>query len=166
MSEKGNFDEYVEYGASENVENTGFIGKLNAFSGSVYWTISIVVLLLITAFSLGRYMQSESAKPPVKIISLDSLNNSTSTVAQNMEMSASALPIVNKSTNQKVVAPSASSQPYTDGTVVASKNGTKYHYPWCPGAKQIAPQNLITFKSIEEARKDGLTPASNCKGLP
>jgi len=52
-----------------------------------------------------------------------------------------------------------------DGPVVASKSGAKYHYPWCSGAKSIAEANKITFATIEEARKAGYTPASNCKGL-
>jgi hypothetical protein len=51
------------------------------------------------------------------------------------------------------------------GQVVASKNGTKYHYPWCAGAKQIAEKNKISFPSIEAARAAGYTPAANCKGL-
>lgn len=52
-----------------------------------------------------------------------------------------------------------------DSQVVASKNGTKYHYPWCGGAKQISEKNKITFNTIEEARKAGYMPAGNCKGL-
>ncbi len=51
------------------------------------------------------------------------------------------------------------------GEVVASQNGTKYHYPWCAGARRIASKNLITFASIEEARVAGFLPATNCKGL-
>ncbi|PIT91510.1 hypothetical protein COU17_00030 [Candidatus Kaiserbacteria bacterium CG10_big_fil_rev_8_21_14_0_10_49_17] len=51
------------------------------------------------------------------------------------------------------------------GEVVASKNGSKYHYPWCSGAKRIAEKNLITFSSITEARAAGYEPAANCKGL-
>ena len=51
------------------------------------------------------------------------------------------------------------------GTVVASKKGTKYHFPWCSGARTIAPENKITFDSPEEARVAGYTPAANCKGL-
>ena len=49
--------------------------------------------------------------------------------------------------------------------VVASKNGTKYHYPWCSGAVNIAEKNKITFSTIEEARNAGFTPAANCEGL-
>ena len=55
--------------------------------------------------------------------------------------------------------------PDQGGEVVASKSGTKYHFPWCAGAKQISEKNLITFTSTEEARKAGYTPAANCKGL-
>ena len=48
---------------------------------------------------------------------------------------------------------------------VASKSGTKYHLPWCAGAKQIKESNKIFFKTKEEAEKAGYTPASNCKGI-
>ncbi len=48
---------------------------------------------------------------------------------------------------------------------VASKNGTKYHLPWCGSAKQIKEENKIWFKTKEEAEKAGYTPASNCKGI-
>ncbi len=53
----------------------------------------------------------------------------------------------------------------TDTTVIASKSGTKYHYPWCPGAKQIKETNRISFATPLEARASGYTPAANCPGL-
>ena len=53
----------------------------------------------------------------------------------------------------------------SSGEVVVSKNGTKYHFPWCSGAQRIAKQNLISFNSIQEAQNAGYTPAANCKGL-
>lgn len=49
--------------------------------------------------------------------------------------------------------------------VVGSRNGGKYHYPWCSGAKQIKDSNLIYFNTIDEARALGYLPAKNCKGL-
>jgi len=55
--------------------------------------------------------------------------------------------------------------PTGEGTVVASKNGSKYHLPSCSGAKQINEVNKIVFASAEEARAAGYTPAANCKGL-
>ena len=51
------------------------------------------------------------------------------------------------------------------GTIVASKNGTKYPLPNCPGAKQIKESNKIFFASVDEATRAGYTPAANCPGL-
>ena len=53
----------------------------------------------------------------------------------------------------------------TAGEVVASKSGSKYHLPTCAGAKQIKPENLISFASASAAEAAGYTPAANCKGL-
>ncbi len=49
--------------------------------------------------------------------------------------------------------------------VVASKNGTKYHLPWCAGAQQMNEANKIFFDTIEAAQAAGYSAASNCKGL-
>lgn len=65
-------------------------------------------------------------------------------------------------TDQKSVYFENSSQP---AGVVASKSGSKYHLPACPGAKQIKPDNLVRFDSVEKARAAGYTPAANCPGL-
>ena len=63
-------------------------------------------------------------------------------------------------------APGADIQPiYLGGEVVASKNGTKYHFPWCAGARAMSEKNRVWFKSIEDAQKAGYAPAGNCKGL-
>lgn len=51
------------------------------------------------------------------------------------------------------------------GLVVASRSGSAYHFPWCPGAETIAERNKIWFKSEEAARAAGFSPAKNCKGL-
>lgn len=49
--------------------------------------------------------------------------------------------------------------------VIASKTGTKYHRRDCPGAKQIKPENQISFASVAAAMAAGYTPANNCPGL-
>lgn len=54
---------------------------------------------------------------------------------------------------------------YIGGLVVASRKGSAYHYPWCPGAQTIVTQNRIWFPSEEAARVAGYAPAKNCKGL-
>lgn len=52
-----------------------------------------------------------------------------------------------------------------EGQVVGSRKGTKYHYPWCPGAEQMSIANKRWFKTVRDARAAGYTPASNCEGL-
>ena len=49
-----------------------------------------------------------------------------------------------------------------DTQVVVSKNGSKYHYLWCPGAKQIKEVNKLYFSSQQEAEGAGYTRAANC----
>jgi len=51
------------------------------------------------------------------------------------------------------------------GKVVASRKGSKYHFPWCSGGKTIREENIIWFDSIKQAQNAGYTPAGNCKGL-
>lgn len=45
---------------------------------------------------------------------------------------------------------------------VASKGSDKYHVPTCSMAAKIAPDNLVTFASKEEAEKAGCTPCKIC----
>ena len=52
-----------------------------------------------------------------------------------------------------------------EGKYVASRNGTKYHYPWCSGAKRISEANKIWFNTVEEAVSAGYSRAGNCPGL-
>lgn len=51
------------------------------------------------------------------------------------------------------------------GKVVASKKGSKYHFPWCTGARAMSESNKVWFDSEKDARAAGYTPAGNCKGL-
>jgi len=47
--------------------------------------------------------------------------------------------------------------------VVVSKNGTRYHYLHCSGAKQIKEENKIIFSTPAAAEAAGYTLAVNCK---
>jgi hypothetical protein len=49
--------------------------------------------------------------------------------------------------------------------LVASKNGTKYYFPWCSGVSKINEANKVWFDSYESAQKAGLTAAANCPNL-
>jgi hypothetical protein len=46
---------------------------------------------------------------------------------------------------------------------VGSTTSDKYHYPDCKWAKQIAPERLVTFKSVEEAKEEGYVQCPVCK---
>ena len=53
----------------------------------------------------------------------------------------------------------------TAAIYVASKNGTAYYLPDCPGASRIKEENKIWFSSQKEAESLGYKPAANCPGL-
>ena len=97
-----------------------------------------IVLLGALIFGLWRYNEIEAAKTPVLI------HNPTGT------------------TTAATLRGEAGSEA---GTLVGSKNGTKYHYPWCGGAKRIKEENQVWFASAAVARRAGYTPAANCPGL-
>jgi len=50
-----------------------------------------------------------------------------------------------------------------DYKYVGSKNSNKYHYPTCKWAQRIKPENLVTFKSAQEAQAAGYVPCKVCK---
>jgi methylphosphotriester-DNA--protein-cysteine methyltransferase len=45
----------------------------------------------------------------------------------------------------------------------ASKKSNRYHYPDCKWAQRIKPENLVKFKTPEEAVKAGYKPCKVCK---
>ena len=50
-----------------------------------------------------------------------------------------------------------------DYKYVGSKNSDKYHFPTCRSAQKIKPDNLVTFKSAQEAKAAGYVPCKVCK---
>lgn len=91
-------------------------------------------------------------------------------LSMTIDVDDSGITLLNMQTSSMRATASAISNPdiplvTQGGQLVASKNGTKYHFPWCSGAKRTKEENKIWFNSIEEARKAGYEPAANCKGL-
>jgi|TARA_Y100000310_G_scaffold345555_1_gene466539 hypothetical protein len=109
--------------------------------GDLYIAL-IVILVGITSFGLGRLSLVEENRIPVEIV-----------YPENYEKGASA------------TIGDGGEVGVTSGAVVASRNGTKYHFPWCSGAQRMNESNKVWFNSIEEARAAGYEPAGNCKGL-
>lgn len=166
MQEDKNTEEYVISEDFEYVKKGDWKNKFNNFLNSRYFVAVVIVLVVIMAFALGRISGLQEKRLPVKIISEDlgptrnalppEVVGEVKGVSSGVEANSSGVVPSTGSTN---------SLQANSGQVVGSKNGTKYHYPWCGGAKQISAKNLITFDSITEARAKGYTPASNCKGL-
>jgi hypothetical protein len=99
----------------------------------------LLVLVATLSFGLGRMSKIEDSREPVKIDQIASMASTSINTA---------------------VPQAAEGREY-----VASKNGTKYHLPWCSGAQRISEANKIYFKSKDEAERAGYSPAANCKGL-
>jgi hypothetical protein len=51
----------------------------------------------------------------------------------------------------------------TEQKYVASTSSSVFHKPDCRWAQNIAPTNLVTYKSKDEAIKDGKKPCKSCK---
>ncbi len=106
--------------------------------------VSVIILTSFASFGLGRLSKIDESKIPIKI---DNMTAVYEPVKQKGDIKTE----VNKLLYKK--------------SYVASKNGTKYHFPWCSGAKRIKESNKIWFSSSNEARKAGYSPAGNCKGI-
>ncbi len=111
----------------------------------------VIILVAFISFGLGRLSKIRENKTPITIDPSTSLDYTRD----------KPLGVKNLPENQQA----GVGVGQTEKVYVASKSGTKYHYPWCPGALNIKEENKIWFSSKEEAEKSGYQPASNCKGL-
>lgn len=115
--------------------------KIKPIENDLIITITIVLVALIS-FGLGRLSKIQENKTPITIA-----------IATKSDFVANS------------IASSSATRGVAEKLYVASKSGTKYHYPWCPGAQSIKEENKIWFSTKEEAKKAGYSSASNCKGL-
>lgn len=128
------------------------------------YTALLILVVGFGSFGLGRLSNLDEGKSPIRIE--QTLPTQTASVASvppllRGEDKGGVFSSVKdeglKIKDNGTLAPA--------GQLVASKSGEKYHFPWCSGAQRISEANKIWFDSVEEARKAGYTPASNCKGL-
>ncbi|MDO8620117.1 MAG: hypothetical protein Q7R64_02095 [bacterium] len=134
------------------------------------YTALLIVVVGFGSFGLGRLSKLQEGKMPIRIeqgsaavVSIPPLLSKEGTGGVVKSPLAKG---VSESARTGVISSPAPNLPaQAGGQLVASKGGTKYHFPWCSGAQRISEANKIWFSSAEEARKAGYTPASNCKGL-
>ena len=111
----------------------------------------LIILVGMASFALGRL--SVSALTPTNLPA--SIVMSTSTTDLSSAENLTETTVAQGST--KAVA--------NKGQFVGSKNGLKYHLPWCSGAKNIKEANKVWFIDAPAAKAAGYTPAANCPGL-
>ena len=116
--------------------------KINElFSNDQLFTAVLLILVAVTSFGLGKMSNS-------------SQSNQSSSVRDGDGGGVIEPIFIDES---KALTPSTQ--------LVASKNSTKYHLPWCPGAEQISDTNKIYFTNEKEAVAAGYQPAGNCEGI-
>ncbi|MDO8729186.1 MAG: hypothetical protein Q7K26_04885 [bacterium] len=133
--------ETVQLNLSGEVEHFPLFQKL-------FLSITIILVALLS-FGLGRLSMTGN-REPIRIE-----YDPTLTGQQALDISQSASVI--KATKKIVPASNNNIE------VVVSKNGIRYHYPYCAGAKQIKEENKIVFPTAAAAEAAGYTLAANCK---
>ncbi len=113
------------------------------------YVAAFIFLVGLASFGLGRLSFLWPNKEPIEITMPDTVN----TIYEEGKDG------YNSASKEKASIVSI------QGKYVASKNGTAYHYPWCPGALKIKEVNKVWFNTKEEAEKAGYKPAGNCEGL-
>lgn len=116
---------------------------------------AVVFLVGVGSFGLGRLSAIWPTKEPITIENQEARITNQGTVSSERQPA-------NQSPDSKFMI--LNSAPL-EGRYVASRNGSSYHLPDCPGAKQIKKENEIWFVTADEARKAGYKPAGNCPGL-
>lgn len=135
---------------------TDFLNKIKSFlreNQRDLYLAALVFLMSVASFGLGRLSAVWPAKEPIRIDQADENDQSPrppSGLDGNVFIERSG---------------SSASSLSSAGNFIASRNGSSYHLPDCPGAKQIKEENKIWFPSEAEAKAAGYKPAGNCPGL-
>ena len=135
-------------GREDETEKSSFFNLDNDI-----FVVMMIILVAFASFGMGRLSVNTAEKTP--IIFQEKLPVSFEKVKSSH--SSSEL--------QGAVSGSLDNASKSAGSIVVSKNGKKYHFPWCSGAQRIKEENKIWFNNEQEAREAGYTPAANCKGL-
>lgn len=99
--------------------------------------IGVIILTALAAFGLGRLSVLRSSSSGFEV--LPPAHDATGAASLSIES--------------------------PDKNFVASRNGSKYHFPWCSGAQAMNEENKIWFATQDEAKRAGYTAAANCEGL-
>ena len=136
---------------------TDLFNKIKAFlvgNQRDLYLAALVFLMSVVSFGLGRLSAVWPEKEPITVTNSEELGTNSQERITNNPSPQSAASLAN------------SSMPFVaQGNFVASRNGSSYHLPDCPGAKQIKEENKIWFQSEADAKAAGYKPAGNCPDL-
>src|SRR3989338_722502 len=127
-----------------------------------FYTILLILFVGFGSFGLGRLSKLQESKTPIRI---EQASAAVLSLNPTLIPKGGTGKVVESPLTNGVLSSQDAGAVSPGGQLVASKGGAKYHFPWCSGAQRIAEANKIWFSSVEDARKAGYTPASNCKGL-
>lgn len=107
------------------------------------------ILVAFIAFGAGRLTSPEIVRNPVLVEepNASSTLNIFGSVSQPLGAVAGESVGGNTATNAK-------------GLFVASRGGTKYHWPWCSYGEKIKLENQVWFNSEKEAQAAGYSPCA------
>jgi len=108
------------------------------------------VFVALIAFGAGRLSAPEIVRNPIII---DKPNASSS-----INLLGSVSQPLNAPAGESVAVPSTNQA--AKGLFVASRGGTKYHWPWCSYGEKIKLENQIWFNSEAEAQAAGYSPCA------
>lgn len=126
--------------------------KLKGFWGEYEAKIVLVfgfLLVSVVAFEFGLMQGQKWQQKPLIIEKM------ASTEAPKGEA-------VNLTTADPKAASGAISTVKKDCAFVGSKNSNKYHLPTCSSAKRIKPENVVCFKSAQDATDKNYQPDKSC----
>lgn len=131
---------------------------------SVALIILVLILIIIVFGQPGYTGETVKGKEMTTTIKTTSTVETTSTIIRTTKNPTSTTveqikAVVQPETNSDCVALGC-----PVGTMfVGSKSSNKYHSCDCTWAKKISAQNLVCFKSMEEAQNSGYIPCKVCK---
>ena len=128
------------------------------FRSDIVLVIGIILITLIS-FGLGWLSAPKNVENNSVIIEdvgTGAISDNAKQESNNEQNTANQ-----NAANNETANPNSQQQ----GIIVASKNGTKYHWPWCSWAKKIKPENQVWFKSESEAQKAGYTACGSFQKL-
>jgi hypothetical protein len=115
-------------------------------------------LMLVAAISFEfGFVQGENRQDKPLLIEKPAANQ----IFAQETASTSTSQAQNMAQDKKITPNDPNTQPQSC-VFVGSKNSNKYHIPTCVYAKNIKPENLVCFKSAEEAATKGYQPDKNC----